>query len=164
MDRNTSHFRHSFIFSRQFCWGSPRQIVPLINQQRFPLWNSHAGHFCLVSTGHFSISQHGLLCPLEAFFMARRNNIWRWTCTGMRLHPCSKLWMAFTEVPSSCANWLWVFPNRRRMVENSFLSTEAFLQVRYLYHDVAHVKGKGMNSRKSLTESLTLGGQTLSFL
>jgi hypothetical protein len=27
------------------------------------------------------------------------------------------------------------------MVENSFLSTEAFLQVQYLYHDVAHVKG-----------------------
>jgi hypothetical protein len=49
--------------------------------------------------------------------------------------------MAFTEVPSSCANWLWVFPNWRRIVENSFLSTEAFLQVRYLYHDVAHVKG-----------------------
>jgi hypothetical protein len=27
------------------------------------------------------------------------------------------------------------------MVENSFLSTAAFLQVQYLYHDVAHVKG-----------------------
>lgn len=102
-------------------------MVPLINQQNFPLWNSHAGHVFLIFVGHFLITQHGFCCFFRFRFFAKRKSMCRSICTGMFLHPCSKLCMAFREVPSSSAIWLCVFPSWCRMEENSFLSTSLYL-------------------------------------
>jgi len=74
IDLKTLHFRHIFIFSVQSFLASPSHIVPLINQQSCPTFNSHAGQFCLVDIGHFLITQHGLLFLFRASSAARRNN------------------------------------------------------------------------------------------
>jgi len=127
IDRKTLHFRHDSIFSRQLSCAWPWHMVPLINQQRCPLWNSHAGQIFLMFMGHFFKIQQGF-CFLSRFlFIAKRKSTCRSICTGIFLHPCSKLCMAFREVPSSSAIWLCVFPRWRRMNENSSLSTNAYL-------------------------------------
>ena len=125
MSRNTSHCLHIFIFLSQLSRTHPWQIVPLINQQRWPAWNSHAGQFCLMSTGHFRISQQGRFFWAAApFLRATRKSIWRSVYTGMFRHPCSKLCMALGETPNNCAIWLCVFPKYRRILENSSFPTE----------------------------------------
>ena len=123
MVRNTLQCRHIFIFFCQSSCTWPWQIVPLINQQRFPAWSSHAGQFCLVSIGHFRITQQALFFLWGDFFRSRRKRAWRSVCTGMFLHPCSKLCIALKETPNNCAICLCVFPKYRRAVENSFFRT-----------------------------------------
>jgi hypothetical protein len=77
--------------------------------------------------GHFFITQQGF-CFLSRFrFIAKRKSTCRSICTGIFLHPCSKLCMAFREVPSSSDIWLCVFPRLRRIKENSPLSTNVYL-------------------------------------
>ena len=120
MVRNTLHRPHIFIFSRQLFCTWPWQMVPLINQQRCPTWNSHAGQFALISLGHLRITQQALPFIWGTFCDARRNKTWRSACTGMFLHPCSKLCIALSEVPKSCAICCWVFPKWCRISENSF--------------------------------------------
>ena len=121
VDFKTWHSRHNFILSLHFSCDSPWHMVPLINQQRSPLWNSHAGQCSRVSIGHFSICQQGFLWFFDAFCI-KRNNIWRSMGTETFLQPCSKLWTALSDVPNNDAIWLCVFPNRLRIMENSFLS------------------------------------------
>ncbi len=99
--RHTSHSRHRFIFFCQLFCTFPSQMVPFINQQRCSARNSHAGQFSLVSVGHFRITQQGLVLLFRDLFRERRYNTWRSACTGMFLHPCSKLWMALSEVPNN---------------------------------------------------------------
>ena len=118
MDLKTLHFRHILILLSQFPWTSPWHIVPLINQQRCPLWYSQAGHFSLISEGQPWRSQQGFLPYLDSF-MARRNRDCLWTWVGMFLQPCSKLWIAFIETAKSWAISLWDFPRRWRIFENS---------------------------------------------
>ena len=124
IDLNTSHCRHIFIFFCQLPWTLPWHIVPLINQQRCPPSNSHAGHFCLISGGHFRITQQGPFPLLWDLFKVRRNSNWRSVCTGMFLHPCSKLCTALIEIPNNCANWSWVFSKPDRIWEDSLLSIQ----------------------------------------
>ena len=142
MFRNTLHCWHIFIFFCQLSWTFPWQTVPLINQQRCLAWNSHVGHFRLSSLGHFRITQQGLLCLASGLSNVRRNSTWRSVCTGMFLHPCSKLCMALRETPNNCAIWLCVFPKYWRVLKNSSFSTEnipfSFVPS---YHNVAGCKG-----------------------
>ena len=142
MVRNTLHCRHIFIFFCQFSCTWPWQIVPLINQQRFPTWNSHAGQFCLVSIGHFRITQQDLSPPGGDFLEAKRKRTWRSIWTGIFLHPCSKLCMALRETPNNCAIWPCVFPRYWRAFENSFFPTRntPFSFISW-YHNVARCKG-----------------------
>gem|GEM_PF-5585306 len=89
IELNTSQHRQIFIFSFQSFWLTPSQMVPLINQQRSPEENSHAGQpfFCL--GGHFFTTQHGFcFLPFNAN-LDIKNKIWRSTCTGTVRHPCS---------------------------------------------------------------------------
>ena len=138
---NTWHCRHIFIFFCQLSCVRPWQIVPLINQQRFPTWNSHAGQFCLISIGHFRITQQGLSFLGREGLEAKRKRTWRSIWTGIFLHPCSKLCMALRETPKSCAIWLCVFPRYWRAVENSFLSTQNTpFSSHSSYHNVAKFK------------------------
>jgi hypothetical protein len=88
MEWNTLHSRHIFILFSQLPWTSPLHIVPLINQQRCPHWNSHAGHFSLSSMGQAWMSQQSLP-PFRDFFEARRNSTCLSTCTETLLRPCS---------------------------------------------------------------------------
>lgn len=120
MDLKTLHFRHIFILLSQFPWTSPWHMVPLINQQRCPLWYSQAGHFSLVSEGQSWRSQQGFLPYLDSF-MARRNRDCLWAWVGMFLQPCSKLWIALRETAKSWAISFWDLPRRSRIFENSFL-------------------------------------------
>ena len=120
MDLKTLHLWHILILSSQFPWTSPWHTVPLMNQQRCPLWYSQAGHFSLVSEGQSWRSQQGFLPYLDSF-MARRNRDCLWTWVGMFLQPCSKLWIALRETAKSWAISLWDFPNLCRIFENSSL-------------------------------------------
>ena len=121
MDLKTLHFLHILILLSQFPWTSPWHKVPLINQQRCPLWYSQAGHLSLVSEGHPWRSQQGFL-PYFDSFIARRNNDCLWAWVGIFRQPCSKLWMALRETAKSWAISLWDFPSRWRISENSLLS------------------------------------------
>ena len=142
MVRNTLHRRHIFIFFCQLSCVRPWQIVPLINQQRFPTWNSHAGQFCLISTGHFRITQQGLSFLRGDFIEAKRKRTWRSIWTGIFLHPCSKLCMALRETPNNCAICLCVFPRYWRAVENSFFPTQNTpFPFPSSYHNVSTCKG-----------------------
>jgi hypothetical protein len=139
---NTLHCRHIFIFFCQFSCTWPWQIVPLINQQRFPAWYSHAGQFRLISIGHFRITQQGLSFWGGDFLDAKRKRTWRSVCTGMFLHPCSKLWIALREVPNNWAIWSCVFPRYWRAVENSFFPTRnTSFPFFSSYHNVGTCKG-----------------------
>lgn len=132
MEWKTSHFRHIFILLFQSPWTSPWHMVPLINQQRCPLWNSHAGQFSFISAGQSWMSQQGLP-PSWASFLARRNSACLSTCVGIFLHPCSKLCTALSEIARSWAISFWDFPSRWRILESSFLSI-CFLQCVLSYH------------------------------
>ncbi len=55
------------------------------------------------------IAQHGLPLLLRPFLNARRKRICRSLWAGTFLHPCSKLWIAFSETPSNRAISVWVF-------------------------------------------------------
>ena len=127
INRKTSHFRHIVIFSFQFFWISPWHIVPFMNQQRCPIWNSHAGQFRFTSKGHFFIFQHGFFFRIWDLMVIKKNSRCRSTCTGTFLRPCSKLWMAFREQPSNWAIWVCVLPSRSLAMQNSFLSTKHHL-------------------------------------
>ena len=147
---NTLHCRHIFIFFCQLPLTCPWQIVPLINQQRCPTWSSHAGQFCLISLGHFRITQQGLSFFCN-FFKARRNRAWRSAWTGIFLHPCSKLCIALEETPNNRAIWLCVFPRYRRIVENSFFPTQDAPFAFFLwYHIVGTCKGFSFLSLKKV--------------
>jgi len=95
-----------------------------MNQQRWPDLNSHAGQFCLISSGHFRTAQQGLTLLLATSFEASKNKAWRSVCTGTFLHPCSKLCMVLRELPNNWANCFWVFPKCCRIRENSLLSIQ----------------------------------------
>ncbi len=86
---NTSHERHIFIFSCQFLWTLHSQMVPLINQQSLPDWNSQAGHCFFRFGGQFLITQHGFRSFF--FFLSRetKKSTCRSTCIGTFLQPCS---------------------------------------------------------------------------
>jgi hypothetical protein len=149
--RNTTHFRHDSIFSRQLSCTWPRHIVPLINQQRCPPWNSHAGQVFLVFMGHFFITQQGFCFLSRSRFIAKRKSTCRSICTGIFLHPCSKLCMAFREVPSSSDIWLCVFPSWRRIKENSPLSTNIYLHsfvLRPQCGECKEIVGKELDNNK----------------
>ncbi len=105
----TWHPRQILIFRAQVAWGLPRQMVPLINQQRRPALNSQAGQDSRRGMEQSRISQQFFNFPFWAVFMAPRKSNWRSTCTGTLRQPCSKLWMAFMEVPRSWAHSFWVF-------------------------------------------------------
>ena len=138
---NTLHWRQIFIFFSQLTCFWPWQIVPLINQQRFPALNSHAGQFCFVSLGHVRITQQGLSFLWGDFLEANRKRTWRSIWTGIFLHPCSKLCMALRETPNNCAICLCVFPRYWRAVENSFCSTKSTPLSFFLsYHNVGKCK------------------------
>lgn len=128
MDLNTSHCRHRIIFLCQFCCTSPWQMVPFINQHIPPSLNSHAGQLRLVSTGHFRITQQALLLPPMDFFWNKRKSKCRSVCTGISLHPCSKLCMALGDTLNNRANWTWVLPRKCRARINPLLSTEKLPQ------------------------------------
>jgi hypothetical protein len=119
MDWNTRHFRQRFIFFSQLSCASPSQIVPLMNQQRCPSWNSQAGHWRFFSTGHFRMFQHRPFVPPGRLLCARRNNICRSIWAGILLQPCSKLCTALSEVPNNCAICFWVLPSWLRILEKS---------------------------------------------
>ena len=87
----TSHFRHTFILLLQLAWGFPWRRVPLMNQQRLPDSNSHAGQSRRVSIEQFRTSQQDRASPAFVFFNVRRKSICRSMCTGTLRHPCSKL-------------------------------------------------------------------------
>ncbi len=118
----TEHFRHTFIFWLQLSCFIPWQMVPLMNQQRWPTRNSHAGQACRFWVGHSRISQQGQRVPPISFFMASRNNICRSIWTGTFRHPCSKAWTARTDTPNNWARAFWVFSSFWRADENSLIS------------------------------------------
>jgi tetratricopeptide (TPR) repeat protein len=91
MNRWTSHWWQIFIFFFQLPWGKPSQIVPLMNQQRCPASNCHAGQSCLLSAEQGRVSQQGLSFLEAWYFKARIKRTWRSICTGMFRQPCSKL-------------------------------------------------------------------------
>ena len=84
-----SQDRQIFIFSFQFFWVVPSQMVPLINQQRSPDENSQAGQPCFCSGEHFFTSQHGFCFLLFRSNLDTRKKIWRSTWVGTVRHPCS---------------------------------------------------------------------------
>ena len=85
----TSHLWQIFIFSFQFFWTAPSQIVPLINQQSLPAWNSKAGHFFLRSGGHFFIIQHVFRSVWLPLILESKKKSCRSTWAGTDRHPCS---------------------------------------------------------------------------
>jgi hypothetical protein len=85
----TSQDRQIFIFSFQFFRTEPSQIVPFINQQRFPALNSHAGQFAFWSGEHFFIAQHGFARFLFSAILETKKNICRSTEGGTERHSCS---------------------------------------------------------------------------
>jgi hypothetical protein len=71
----TSHFRHILIFLDQLSWDFPRQIVPLINQQRSPICNSQAGQASRIGGEQFRISQQGFNFVTPFLFMESKKSI-----------------------------------------------------------------------------------------
>lgn len=121
VETKTSHLRHIFIFLDQLSWGFPRQIVPLINQQRSPTLNSQAGQASRIEGEQFRISQQGFKSLTTLFFIASKKSICRSTAGGTFRHPCSKLWTDLRDVPSSWDNCLCVFWSFCRKERNSLL-------------------------------------------
>ena len=124
----TSQVRHTFIFCGQLPWISPRQIVPLTNQQRWPRLNSHAGHASRFFVEQPRISQQGrdFLGPSPRLDI--KKSTCRSMCTGTLRHPCSKLCTALREVPRSWAICFWVFWSFWRSEPNSLDSNDSPLR------------------------------------
>jgi hypothetical protein len=91
--------------------------------------------------GHFFITQQDFCFVSRSRFIAKRKSTCRSICTGIFLHPCSKLCMALREVPSSSAIWLCVFLSWRRIKENSSLSTNVYLHSFVLRPQCGECKG-----------------------
>jgi len=65
---------HSWIFSCHDLCILALQMVPLMNQQRSPASNSHAGHRARLFAGHLSISQHfSMVSPLLRRLKSRKS-------------------------------------------------------------------------------------------
>lgn len=135
----TLHLLQIFILVLQSRIGSPAQTVPLINQQREPALNSHAGQVLRVSEGHFRIFQQGRANLCLSVFSVFRSLISRSMWTGTFRHPCSKLWIPLREIPRRAAICLCVFWSSCRDSENFWLSTlplrwEGDIHFGYFHH------------------------------
>ena len=118
----TEHFRHTFIFWPQLSCFLPWQMVPFMNQQRWPTRNSHAGQAFRFCPEHSRIFQQGRSFPPACFFIASKKNICRSIWTGTFRQPCSNAWTARMEIPNSWARAFCVFSSSWRVEENSFVS------------------------------------------
>ena len=87
--RKTSQDRQIFIFSFQFWRTVPSQMVPLINQQRSPAFNSQAGQCAFWLGEHFFIAQPVFLRFLFSAILETKKNICRSAEGGTDRQPCS---------------------------------------------------------------------------